>query len=58
MVTCCKYCPEKRGSLHVVGFLAGKGDSILGEGDNGVSAVNNRVMSCEVGHSKENVIVV
>ena len=41
-----------------VGFLAGKGDSLLGEGDIGVSAVNNSVMSCEVGQSKENLIVV
>ena len=42
----------------VVDFLAGKGDSLPGEGDNSVSAVNNSVMGCEVGHSKENVIVV
>ena len=29
----------------VVGFLAGKGDSLLGEGDNPVSAVYYSIMS-------------
>ena len=42
----------------VVGFLECKGDSVLGEGNDGISAINNSIMSCEVGHSKEDIIVV
>ena len=42
----------------LVGFLAGKGDSLFGEGDNGVSAINDSIMSRKIGHSQEHVIVV
>ena len=42
----------------VISFLAGEGNSLVWEGDDDVSGINNGVMSCEVGHSWEHVRVV
>ena len=46
------------GKSGVISFLADKGDSLLWEGNNGISAIHNGVMSCEVRHSWEDVILV